>query len=216
MGMILYIFHNLEKHVLRLRGEPFMLDCNLAEAIEVAFYSQWNMVTTNSLYVGAFLNPYLLHNKEMADDRNSLIVCKRVLQKLCPPKPYLDVVQVFLAFRHKQEPFHNVLDSNNQKCSLHDWWAFEGTCRKFVAPIARRLLRQMMSSSSCKRNWSSYSFVYNKSWNRLQPKSSIKIIRWELNYNIYEVIFGENISEHFRHRVMVVWSTLYPSKPFVL
>jgi hypothetical protein len=63
-----------------------------------------------------------------------------------------------------------MLDPKDQKCLAHDWWAFEGACRKLIAPIARRILGQMVSSSSCERNWSSYSFVHNKSRNRLQPK----------------------------------------------
>jgi hypothetical protein len=33
-----------------------------------------------------------------------------------------------------------------------------------------------MSSSSCERNWSSYSFVYNKSRNRLQPKRAEDLV----------------------------------------
>jgi hypothetical protein len=36
--------------------------------------------------------------------------------------------------------------------------------------IARKILGQTVSSSSCEHNWSSYSFVHNKSRNRLQPK----------------------------------------------
>jgi hypothetical protein len=59
-----------------------------------------------------------------------------------------------------------MLDPTDQKYLAHDWWAFEGV----IAPIARRILEQTMSSSSCKRNWSSYSFMHNKSRNRLQLK----------------------------------------------
>jgi hypothetical protein len=63
-----------------------------------------------------------------------------------------------------------MLDPKDQKCSPHDWWAFEGACGKLIASIARRILRQTVSSSSYERNWNSYSFVHNKSRNRLQPK----------------------------------------------
>jgi hypothetical protein len=81
-----------------------------------------------------------------------------------------------LAFRHKQGPFHDMLDPKDQKCSLHNWWAFEGACRKLIAPIARRILGQTVSSSSYKRNWSSYSFVHNKYRNRLQPKRAEDLV----------------------------------------
>jgi hypothetical protein len=69
-----------------------MLNCELADVIEIAFYSQWDMVTINLHYAGALLNPYLLHDKELANNSNSLTGCKTVLQKLCPPETYPNVV----------------------------------------------------------------------------------------------------------------------------
>jgi hypothetical protein len=36
MGKILHIFHNLEKHVEGLRGEPFRLDHDMADPMEDA------------------------------------------------------------------------------------------------------------------------------------------------------------------------------------
>jgi hypothetical protein len=56
------------------------------------------MVKTDLHYVGALVNPYLLHDKDLANDSNSLIACKKVFQKLCPPETYPDVVQVFWTF----------------------------------------------------------------------------------------------------------------------
>jgi hypothetical protein len=176
MGKILHIFYNLEKQVLSLRGEPFRLDYDMANAMEDAFYNRWTMVKTNLHYSGALLNPYLLHDKELADDSYSPIECKRVLQKLCPPETYPDVVQDILAFRHKHGPFHNMLDPKDQKYSAHDWWTFEGTCGKLIVPIIRQILGQTMSSSSCKQNWSNYLFVHNKSRNRLQPKRTKDLV----------------------------------------
>jgi hypothetical protein len=148
----------------------------MAGPMEDVFYNRWTMVKTDLHYAGALLNPYLLHDKESADDSDSLTACKRVLRKLCSSEMYPNVVQDFLAFRHKQRLFHDILDPKDQKCSVHDWWAFEGACGKLIVPIARRILGQMVSSSSCKRNWSSYSFVHNKSRNRLQPKRAEDLV----------------------------------------
>jgi hypothetical protein len=39
------------------------------------------MVKRDLHYVGVLMNPYLLHDNELADNNNSLIACKRVLQK---------------------------------------------------------------------------------------------------------------------------------------
>jgi hypothetical protein len=40
MGKILYIFRNLEKHIISLRGEPFRLDHNMVDSMEDAFYNR--------------------------------------------------------------------------------------------------------------------------------------------------------------------------------
>jgi hypothetical protein len=90
------------KHILSLRGALFILDCNLANAMEDSFYSRWKMVRIDLHYTSVLLNPYFLHNKEFA--------YKKVLQKLCPLEIYPNVKQDFLAFYHKLELFHNMLD----------------------------------------------------------------------------------------------------------
>jgi hypothetical protein len=77
-----------------------------------------------------------------------------------------------------------MLDLNDHKCSAHDWWAFEGACEKLIVPIAQRILRQTMSSSSCKHNWSSCLFVHNKSRNRLQPKRTEDLIYVYTNFRL--------------------------------
>ena len=163
IGKILHIFRNVEKHILSLRGEPFRLDHDMVDPMENAFYNCQTIVKTNLHYEGTQLNLYLLHDKELADDSNSLIACKRVLQKLCFPETYLDLVHDFLALQHKQGPFHDMLDPKDHKCLAHNWWAFEGACGKLIAPIVRQILEQAVSSSSCKCNWNNYSFIQNKS-----------------------------------------------------
>jgi hypothetical protein len=80
-----------------LRDKPFRLDHDMADPMEDAFYNRWTMVKTDLHYAGALLNPYLLHDKELADNNDSLIACKRVLRKLCSLETYPDVVQDFLA-----------------------------------------------------------------------------------------------------------------------
>jgi hypothetical protein len=78
MGKILHIFRNLEKHVVSFRDEPFRLDHDMAAAMEDAFYNRWTMVKTDLHSAGALLNPYLLYDKELADDNNRLTACSIV------------------------------------------------------------------------------------------------------------------------------------------
>jgi hypothetical protein len=101
MEKILHIFRNLEKHTVSFRGEPFRLLHDMVDPTEDAFYNLWTMVKTDLHYADALMNPYLLHDKELADDSNSLTAYKRVLRKLCSPETYPHVVQDFLAFQHK-------------------------------------------------------------------------------------------------------------------
>lgn len=176
MGKIRHIFRNVEKHIHSVREEFFEINDEETIDVEKHFRERWALVKTDLHDAGALLNPYLLHDKELADDLDAITACKSVLGRLCSPKTYPDVVLEFLAFRHKQPPFHNMLDPKQQKCSAHAWWDFEGACGKLIAPIARRILAQTVSSSSCERNWSSYSFVHNRSRNRLQKKRAEDLV----------------------------------------
>ena len=176
MGKVLAIMRNLEKHVLALRTEPFNLDSDFADLAERQFYARKQMISTDLHSAGALLNPYLLHDEELGDDSDVVTACKRVLRNLCTPETYPDVVQEFLAFRHKRAPFHDMLDPKQQKCSPYAWWDFEGACGKLLAPIAKRILAQTVSTSSCERNWSSYSFVHDRKRNRLLPKRADDLV----------------------------------------
>ena len=137
MGKFLAILHDLEKHVLALRTEPFNLDSDFADLAERQFYARKQMISTDLHSAGALLNPYLLHDEELGDDSDVVTACKRVLRNLCTPETYPDVVQEFLAFQHKRAPFHDMLDPKQQKCSPYAWWNFEGACGKLLAPIAK-------------------------------------------------------------------------------
>jgi hypothetical protein len=77
------------------------LGYDMADTMEDAIYIRWRMFKTYLHYAGALLNLYLLHDKESANDNNSLIACKKVFQKLCLLEMYLDIVQNFLAILHK-------------------------------------------------------------------------------------------------------------------
>jgi len=56
------------------------------------------MGETNLHYSRALLNPYLLHDKELANNQDATNACKRVIMKICDPKEYAKVVKEFIAF----------------------------------------------------------------------------------------------------------------------
>ena len=47
----------------------------------------------------------------------------------------------------------------------HEWWDLVGEGGIHLAPLAKSILAHVYSSSSCKKNWSSYTFVHNKTTN---------------------------------------------------
>ena len=51
-----------------------------------------------------------------------------------------------------------------------------GSEAKALQTIARRILAQVCSISSCERNWSTYSFVHNKVRNRLHPSRAEDLV----------------------------------------
>jgi len=99
-----------------VRAEFFELDDEDIIEVEKYFCERWALVKTDLHDASALLNPYLLHNKELANDSDATIACKGVLERVCSSETYPNVVLEFLAFRHKQPPFHNMLDPKHQKC----------------------------------------------------------------------------------------------------
>lgn len=175
-GKALHIVRQLEKHVLTLSTEPFSLPTDLADIAKENFYARKKMMTTDLLCAGALLNPYLLHDKELADDTEVWHGCRRVLKTLCAPGTYHDVANEYMAFRMRSAPFHEMLDPTESKCSPFVWWEIEGFVGKLLAPIAKRILAQTVSSSACERNWSSYSFVHDRKRNRLLPERADDLV----------------------------------------
>ena len=51
-----------------------------------------------------------------------------------------------------------------------------GSEAKALQTIARRILAQVCFISSCERNWSIYSFIYNNVRNRLQPNRAKDLV----------------------------------------
>ena len=56
----------------------------------------------------------------------------------------------------------------------HQWWSRVGG--EPLPKIAKRVLTLTYSASSCERNWSMYSFVHNKSQNRLGTKKAKNLV----------------------------------------
>jgi hypothetical protein len=157
----------LEWHVLSLRNLPFELPLNLKDVIEDQFYHRWKMLTTNIHYARALFNPYLLGGVCLHDDANAKEIFKSFAKKTHSPTTYPLTLKKVTNFVESQGPFFDVPLVKDLYLFPHKWWDLIGTSGCTLAPIICHILAQVCSASSCKCNWSSYSFVHNKVWNQL-------------------------------------------------
>ena len=57
-----------------------------------------------------------------------------------------------------------------------DWWSTYGSETPQLAEVAKKILSQPVSSSSAKRNWSTYSYIHNVKRNRLNCSRADKLV----------------------------------------
>ena len=84
----------------------------------------------------------------------------------------------FNLYFHTRSPYcgDRVWSSMGVKEVPYLWWFISGSVGKMLPCIAWRILAQVVSSSSCERNWSSYCFVHSKARNRLLPTRAEDLI----------------------------------------
>lgn len=58
----------------------------------------------------------------------------------------------------------------------YEWWNLIRATKRALASITKRILAEVCFASSCKRNWSGYSFVHNKLQKRLNVKKADKLV----------------------------------------
>ena len=176
LGKAYVVLRNLEKHVLSLRHEPFKLDSDNADYCEDSFYERKAMIKSPLQCAAALLNPYLIDDEDLHNDTDAMASAKEVLLSMAPPTLKEVVIEEFFAFREAYPPFRDVRESSKSQLPPSGWWDIYGSAGKFISPIAKRILAQPLSSSSCERNWSSYSFVHDRKRNRLLPERANDLV----------------------------------------
>jgi hypothetical protein len=138
--------------------------------------------------VGALLNPYLIKDMELCDDQNAMAGLMKVFQRLTDTAEEFQAVKAeFNLYFHTMSPYYgeHVWSSMGVKEVPHLWWFTSGSVGKLLPRIARRILAQVVSSSSCERNWSSYSFVHSKARNRLLPSRAEDLVYVYTNSRVF-------------------------------
>jgi hypothetical protein len=72
-----------------------------------------------------------------------------------------------------------------------------GSGAKALQTIARRILGQVCSASTCERNWSMYSFVHNKVCNRLKHKRANDLVYVYANTRLIRHMRGPRIAQWY-------------------
>jgi hypothetical protein len=170
MDNVYIIMRALCHHVAALRNAPFNMPSDLIELLEVALRNKETLVASDLHYAGALLNPDLIKDMELRDDQHAMAGLMRVFQRLTDTTEEFQAVKVeFNLYFHTMSRYcgEHVWSSIRVKEVAHLWWFTSGSVGKLLPCIVRRILAQVVSSSSCEQNWSSYSFVHSKVRNRL-------------------------------------------------
>jgi hypothetical protein len=168
MGIAWKVMYDLKNHIEGFSSAPFNLDTNIAERALQSFQDRWTLMLTDLHWAGGLLNPTLRAWAPLHEHEQSRMILNRVFRKLTLDNDtYVKVLNQYQDFLENRGPFSEAIDPNLHGAPIHEWWDAMGSEAKALQTIARRLLAQVCSASSCERNWSMYSYVHNKSRNRL-------------------------------------------------
>ena len=81
----------------------------------------------------------------------------------------------------------------------HQWWSRVGG--EALPKIAKRVLALTCLASSCERNWSMYSFVHNKSQNRLGTKKAEDLVYIYTNMRLLQGRLGTDPLQRYENNV---------------
>jgi hypothetical protein len=179
MNNVYMIMRALRHHVAALHNALFNMPSDLMEPFEVVLRNREALVASDLHYVGALLNPHLIKDMELRDDQNTMAGLMRVFQRLTDTAEEFQAVKAeFNLYFHTMSPYcgEYVWSSMGVKEVPYLWWFISVSVGKLLPRIARRILAQVVSSSSCEQNWNSYSFVHSKVRNRLLPSRAEDLV----------------------------------------
>ena len=132
---------------------------------------------TDLHWAGGMLNPTLRGWAPLHEHDQSRRILNRVFRKLAlDDETYVRVLNKYQDFFENRGSFQEAVDPILQKAPPHKWWDAMDSEAKALQTIARRILAQVCSISSCEWNWSIYSFVHNKVRNHLQPSRAKDLV----------------------------------------
>jgi hypothetical protein len=170
MGNIYIIMRALHHHVVALHNAPLNMLGHLVDPLKVVFKKREALIYSDLHYVGALFNPHLIYNMELHNEKHTMVGLIKVSQKLYNTDEEFQAVKVeFNLHFHTISPYcgDHVWRPMGVKEVAHVLWFTSGSVGKLLPCIAWRIFAQVVSSSSCEQNWSSYSIVHSKAQNKL-------------------------------------------------
>ena len=133
---------------------------------------------TDLHYARAMLNPYLQGHMELQQNGEAKRALNRVFRRLSNPLGvgFNEVMVEMTEYEEHLGPYspEEAPDIREANLQPHQWWSRVGG--EALPKIAKRVLALMCSTSSCEHNWNMYSFVHNKSRNRLGTKKAEDLV----------------------------------------
>ena len=133
---------------------------------------------TDLHYAEAMLNPYLRGHMELQQNGEAKRALNRVFRRLSNPLGvgFNEVMAEMTEYEERFGPYspEEAPDIRVANLQPHQWWSRVG--REALSKIAKRVLVLTCSASLCEHNWSMYSFVHNKSRNRLGTKKAEDLV----------------------------------------
>ncbi|XP_058771877.1 uncharacterized protein LOC131645218 [Vicia villosa] len=88
-------------------------------------------------------------------------------------------------FKEKSETFGTPLAQKSwSKMDAAQWWEYHGSCAPELQHLAMIVLSQTTSATNCERNWSTFSYIYTKTRNRLKYKKLHKLVFTHYNMKL--------------------------------
>jgi hypothetical protein len=130
----------------------------------------------------------------------------RVFQKLSNTNEFQAIKVEFNLYFHTLSPYYedHVWSPTGVKEVLHVWFT-SGSVGELLPCIERRIFTQVVYSSSCKRNWNSYSFVCNKARNRLHSSCVEDLVYMYTNSRV----LNQNVM--FTNKAVTKWTVWSPT-----
>ena len=166
---------------------------------------QWDMMLTDLHYAEAMLNPYLRGHMELQQNRKTKHALNRVFRRLSNPlgMGFNEVMAEMIEYEeclrlYSPEEASDIRVANLQP---HQWWPRVGG--EALSKIAKWVLALMSSASLCERNWSMYSFVHNKSRNRLGTKKAQDVVYIYTNTRLLRGRLGADLLRWYENNVFL-------------